>query len=45
MLGQGNDGWPLHVICAPKAKYLAIITLYRQSPKAWADDFRTEKQA
>lgn len=43
MLGQGNDRRLIHVVCAPKAEYLAIITAYLPSLDAWTDDFRTRK--
>jgi hypothetical protein len=26
MLGYGEDDRPIHVVCAPKADYLAVIT-------------------
>jgi hypothetical protein len=45
ILGHGNDSRPIHVVCAPKAEYLAIITAYLPSLDAWADDFRTRKHA
>jgi len=45
MLGHGYGGRSLHVVCAPKAEYLAIITAYLPSPDAWEDDFRTRKRA
>ena len=44
MLGHGTEGRPIHVICAPKAEYLAIITTYLPSPDAWGNDFRTRKE-
>ena len=44
ILGHGNDRRPIHIVCAPKAEYLAIITAYLPSPEAWADDFRTRKE-
>ena len=44
LLGHGNNGRPIHVVCAPKAEYLAIITAYLPSPDAWGDDFRTRKE-
>jgi len=31
---------PIHVVCAPKAEYLAIITAYRPDQDQWADDFK-----
>ena len=44
ILGHGNDRQPMHVVCAPKAEYLAIFTAYLPSPDAWGDDFRTRKE-
>ena len=44
MLGHGNDRRLLHVVCAPKVEYLAIITTYLPSPDAWGDDFRARKE-
>jgi hypothetical protein len=44
LLGHGNERRPIHVVCAPKAEYLAIITAYLPSPDAWGDDFRTRKE-
>jgi len=44
MLGHGHGGRALHVVCAPKVEYLAIITAYLPSPDAWEDDFRTRKR-
>ena len=44
MLGYGDSGRPLHVVCAPKADYLAVITAYLPSPAQWAPDWRTRKE-
>ena len=44
VLGHGNDRRPIHVVCAPKAEYLAIITAYLPSLDTWGDDFRTRKE-
>ena len=41
MLGSAIDGGPVHVVCAPKDEYLAIITAYRPDPAQWTADFRT----
>ena len=40
LLGLGNDSRPIHVVCAPKRDYLAIITTYLPDPNLWSDDFR-----
>jgi hypothetical protein len=45
LLGAGTDNRPLHVVCAPKAEYLAIITAYLPSRDQWEDDMRTRKSA
>jgi hypothetical protein len=36
----GRPGRPIHVVCAPKSEYLAIITAYVPDPSQWTDDFR-----
>jgi hypothetical protein len=40
LLGHGEGDRPLHVVCAPKDDYLAIITAYLPSPAEWALDFK-----
>ena len=40
LLGFGDDGRPLHVVCAPKTEYLAIITAYSPDPRLWSADFK-----
>ena len=34
------DGRPVHVVCPPRAQYLAIITAYLPEPTQWSPDFR-----
>ena len=41
LLGQGIDGRNVHVVCAPKEDYLAVITAYLPVRKEWSADFRT----
>jgi hypothetical protein len=43
MLGF-SDGRPLHVVCAPKDDYLAIITAYPPDSQEWVDDFKKRKE-
>jgi hypothetical protein len=43
LLGYGVGARPLHVVCAPKAAYLAIITAYLPNSDQWEDDMRTRK--
>ena len=44
ILGWGEDSRPLHVVCAPKPEYLAIITTYLPSPQHWGPDWRTRRK-
>ncbi len=41
VLGRSVDGRPLHVVCAPKDEYLAVITAYIPDQAQWSQDFRT----
>jgi Domain of unknown function (DUF4258) len=40
MSGLGRDNRAIHVVCAPKDEYLAIITVYLPDPDQWTPDFR-----
>jgi len=44
ILGWGEGSRPLHVVCAAKFEYLAIITTYLPSPQHWEPDWRTRKK-
>ena len=33
----------IHVVCAPKTEYLAIITAYLPAPNQWSSDFKTRR--
>jgi hypothetical protein len=44
MLGRGTEDRPVHVVCAPKREYLAVITAYLPSPGHWASDWRTRRK-
>ncbi len=39
MLGSG-EGRAVHVVCAPKDEYLAVITAYVPDPSQWSPDSR-----
>ncbi|TVR05948.1 MAG: DUF4258 domain-containing protein [Spirochaetaceae bacterium] len=39
ILGESINGRPLHVVCAPKDDYLAIITAYLPDRRKWYDDY------
>lgn len=41
VLGRGDGGRPIHVVCSPKADYLAVITAYLPHPGRWAGDYMT----
>ena len=45
MLGRGESNRPIHIVCAHKEDYLAIITAYIPGEKEWADDFKTRRTA
>jgi hypothetical protein len=40
ILGLGRSDRAIHVVCAPKDEYLAIITAYLPDPNRWTSDFR-----
>ena len=41
ILGRAGNGRPIHIVCAPKDEYLAIITAYIPDEAQWSKDFRT----
>lgn len=43
MLGRGEANRPIHVVCAAKEDYLAIITAYIPGETEWINDFRTRR--
>jgi hypothetical protein len=44
ILGRGRGGRPIHVVCAPKSDYLAIITAYLPGAAEWEGNFRQRTQ-
>ncbi|HSE84152.1 MAG TPA: DUF4258 domain-containing protein [Thermodesulfobacteriota bacterium] len=44
ILGQGQGGRTIHVVCAPREDYLAIITAYIPDPDQWEVNFRKRKK-
>ncbi|MBI4792324.1 MAG: DUF4258 domain-containing protein [Deltaproteobacteria bacterium] len=44
MFRQKVTGYPIHVVCAPKEDYLAIITAYIPSLDEWDADFKKRKR-
>jgi hypothetical protein len=45
MLGTGDSGRAVHVVCAPIDDYLAAITAYLPEGREWSPDFTTRKKA
>ena len=45
MLGFGVESRPIHVVCAPKSEYLAIITAYLPDPNEWSGGYRVRKKS
>ena len=45
MLGYGENQRPIHVVCAPKVEFLAIITAYLPDPNNWGNDFKMRKKS
>jgi hypothetical protein len=43
LLGFGDGGRAIHVLCSPKTDYLAIITSYLPDPARWSDDYRSRR--
>ena len=41
LLGAGVEGRAIHVVCAPKEDYLAVITAYLPDEHEWSEDFKT----
>jgi len=44
MFGTPNSNRPIHVVCAPKEDYLAIITAYVPSLEKWESNFKTRRK-
>jgi Domain of unknown function (DUF4258) len=40
VLGFGDGGRRIHVVCAPKPNFLAIITAYLPDPSEWDVDLK-----
>ena len=45
MLSAGGGNRAIHVVCAPKEEYLAIITAYVPSPAEWDPTYRKRRSA
>ncbi len=40
VLGKGENGRPIHIVCSAKDEFLAIITAYIPDPKDWSKDYK-----
>lgn len=43
LLGFGDTGRAVHVVCSPKADYLAVITAYLPDTDQWSPDYRRRR--
>ena len=43
MLGHGINNRPIHLVCSPKDKFLAVITAYLPSDFEWIDNYRKRR--
>jgi len=43
ILGHGDANRPIHIVCAHKEDYLAIITAYIPGKTEWANNFKTRR--
>lgn len=43
ILGFGESDRAIHVVCAPKEDYLAIITAYLPDPDQWESGFKKRR--
>lgn len=44
LLGKGTSDRPIHVLCATKDEYLAIITAYLPDEEEWTNNYRVRKK-
>lgn len=44
MLGWGEGGRAVHIVCAPKDDYLSIITAYIPNRMEWDSDFKKRRK-
>ena len=43
LLGKDTSERPIHVLCAPKDEYLAIITVYLPNEEEWTNNYKMRK--
>jgi len=42
---DAQGGRAIHVVCAPKPEFLAVITTYLPNPAEWDSEFRVRRQS
>lgn len=45
ILGEGDENRSIHVVCAPKEDFLAIITAYLPHENEWNDNFKVRRRS
>ncbi|MDE3019592.1 MAG: DUF4258 domain-containing protein [Nitrospirota bacterium] len=43
LLGLGDADRAIHVVCSPKADYVAVITAYLPDTTQWSSDYRRRR--
>lgn len=43
LFGFGDDDRAIHVVCSPKADYLAVITAYLPDTTQWTPDYKRRR--
>ena len=44
LFGLGSGGRKLHVVCAPRHDYLAVVTAYVPGPHEWEQNFKVRRK-
>lgn len=44
IFGYSSQARPIHIVCAPKVDYLAIITAYIPDKNKWSDNYKQRKE-
>ena len=44
LMGRTREGRVIHVVCAPKKDYLAVVTVYSPSLLEWEPNFKTRRR-
>ena len=44
LMGRTREGRVIHIVCAPKEDYLAVVTVYSPTLLEWESNFKTRKR-